>query len=123
MGRGGALGDAFGLFALALFAVAGGPLMTARAWAESYVTLPVLSTDLAAEAGARLLGTAVSLALPGLGALLVAELLAGLLLRAQPLLSGGGGLRLAVALLSVAAGVAAIVGILAGAGLASPLHP
>jgi flagellar biosynthesis protein FliR len=129
MGRGDALGDAFGLFALALFAAAGGPTHLARSWAESYVALPAMGTELAIEAGGRLVATSISLALPGLGALLLAELLAGLLGRAQPLLSpvggggAGGGLRLAVALLAIVAGISAIVNVLAGAGLASPMRP
>jgi type III secretory pathway component EscT len=115
------LGDGMGLFALALFGAAGGPLALARAWGETYVALPVDATRLGVAAGAKLLATAISLALPGLGALLGAELLGGLITRAQPLLAGGGALRVAVALLAIAAGVGAIVTILAGAGLAAPL--
>jgi flagellar biosynthesis protein FliR len=107
-----ALGDAMGLLALALFAAAGGPLQMARLWAESYSVMPVAS-KLAVEGGARLIGTAVSLALPGLGALLLAELLGALIVKAQPTLGGGGALRMAVVLVAIAAGVGAIVTVLA----------
>ncbi len=122
--RPGALGDVLGLFALALFAVVGGPLQLARAWAESYLVLPVGRAlpgglRVVTEAGGRLIGTAIALALPALGALLLAEILGGLLARAQPQVKsiGGGGLRLMVTLVAVAAGVGAIVVVLAGAGL------
>jgi flagellar biosynthetic protein FliR len=122
--RPGALSDAFGLFALALFAATGGPLMLALVWGESYLALPVgraLTGGLrvASAAGGRLIGVAIALALPALGALLLAELLGGLLVRVQPQVRsiGGGGLRLMVTLVAVAAGVGAMVVVLAGAEL------
>ena len=117
-----ALGDAFLLFALALFAGLGGPLMVARAWGESYVVLAPGATltggvQVATEAGARLIAIAITLALPALGALLLAELLGALLLKAQPVLVGGAGVRVLVAIVAVAAGMAAIVEVLATGGL------
>jgi len=122
--HGGALGDAFGLFALALFAVVGGPLHVAAAWGQSYLILPpggALPGGLrvAVETGGLIIATAISLALPALGALLLAELLGALLLKAQPALigNGGGGLRLAVTLVALLAGITAMVTVLAGVGL------
>jgi flagellar biosynthesis protein FliR len=125
-GRTNVLGDAFGLFALALFAAIGGPLMVARAWGQSYALLPTGSAAngsggiaLATEAGAKLIGTAIALSLPALGALLLAELMAALLVKAQPLLlcGGGGPLRLLVTLVAIVTGMSAIITVLASGGL------
>jgi flagellar biosynthesis protein FliR len=122
IGRADVLGDAFGLFALALFAAIGGPLAVARAWGESYAILPTGSSlpggiAVLTEAGARLIGTAIALSLPALGALLLAELMAALLMKAQPVLAGGGGLRLVVTLVAIIAGMSAIITVLASGGL------
>jgi type III secretory pathway component EscT len=117
------LGDAFGLFTLALFAAVGGPLQMALAWGQSYLVLaPGAALDagrVGVEAGAQLIATAIALALPALSALLLAELIGGLIARAQPLAPGGAALRPAVALVAVAAGVAGLVVLLAGASLGS----
>jgi flagellar biosynthesis protein FliR len=88
---GGPFGEALGLLGLALFAALGGPLAVARALGESYLALPAGTTlgtggvDVAIEAGARLVVSAAALAAPALAALLLVEIVAALVVRAQPL--------------------------------------
>jgi flagellar biosynthetic protein FliR len=110
--RRGPLGDAYLLFALALFAAFDGPRMVIVAAAQSYRALPLghvldgaaLPSLLAV--GARLVGAAVTLAAPALAALLVADVALMLLGRAQPWISrtvDGLSLRLLVVVLASAA--------------------
>jgi flagellar biosynthetic protein FliR len=88
---GGPFGEAWGLFALALFAALGGPLAVARALGESYLAVPpgaplgAGGVQVAIEAGVRLVVSAAALAAPALAALLLVEIVAALVVRAQPL--------------------------------------
>jgi type III secretion protein T len=88
-GERGPLAEAYLLFALALFAAADGPRLVAVAAGKSYVAWPVASTPSPSQiigVGAQLVTTAVTLAAPALGAMIVAELLLALVGRVQPAL-------------------------------------
>jgi type III secretory pathway component EscT len=88
-GERGPLAEAYLLFALALFAAADGPRLVAVAACKSYVAWPVASTPSPSQiigVGAQLVTTAVTLAAPALGAMIVAELLLALVGRVQPAL-------------------------------------
>jgi flagellar biosynthesis protein FliR len=85
------LGDAWMLLALALFGLVGGPSLLAGGFAESYLAFPVGSAPsanvgvrLGIEAGARLVSAAAALAAPPLAAVLITQVVAGLVIRAQP---------------------------------------
>jgi flagellar biosynthesis protein FliR len=85
------LADAYALLALALFCALSGPRLVLAGVVESYAALPVGAAvpggaRVAIEAGARLVAAGITVAAPALAALLVAELVAGLVLRAQPAL-------------------------------------
>ncbi|HZS37874.1 MAG TPA: flagellar biosynthetic protein FliR [Polyangia bacterium] len=120
------LGEAYGLFALALFASLSGPRLIASGLAASYQAFPVgaaasqpAGLALALDAGAHLVGAAAAIAAPALGALVLADLFAGLVQRAQPALAqalGAPPLRLIVAVAALALGVAAAATLLASAG-------
>jgi type III secretion protein T len=88
-GERGPLAEAYLLFALALFAVADGPRLVAVAAGRSYVAWPIGRAPSTAEivgVGAQLVTTAVTLAAPALGAMIVAELALALVGRVQPAL-------------------------------------
>ena len=88
-GERGPIGDAYFLFALALFAVADGPRLVAVAAGRSYLTWPIGHAPSAAQVlgvGAGLVTTAVAVAAPPLAAMLVAELALVLVARVQPAL-------------------------------------
>ncbi|MFI5287993.1 MAG: flagellar biosynthetic protein FliR [Polyangia bacterium] len=124
------LGDAYALLALALFAALDGPRLVISGLAESYAAFPVGSAVQAAggarvilEAGAHLVEAAIALAAPVLAALLLAELVAGVAVRAQPALEqaiGFASVRTLVAIavvgLGAATGMRALLGPLAGGG-------
>ena len=93
------LADAYLLFALALYAALDGPRLLLTALAQSYAAFPVGAAPLAAsgvtlalEAGARLVAAAATLAAPVLAALLLAELVVGLVARADRGVGGAVGL-------------------------------
>jgi type III secretory pathway component EscT len=108
-GERGPVADAYGLFALALFAVADGPRLVAVAAGRSYLAWPIAQGPSAAQilgVGAELVATAVAVAAPPLAAMLVAELALLLVARVQPALGravDAAPLR-ALAVLLVAAG-------------------
>jgi flagellar biosynthetic protein FliR len=119
------LGDAYALFALALFAAFDGPRLVIVAAAESYAALPLgaglhggpsgAALPALLAVGARLVAAAVTLAAPGLAALLVADLALALVARPQPLVAQVGAaapLRLAVVVLAVAGGALAATHVL-----------
>jgi type III secretion protein T len=88
-GERGPLAEAYLLFALALFAVADGPRLVAVAAGRSYVAWPIGRAPSTVEivgVGAQLVTTAVTLAAPALGAMIVAELALALVGRVQPAL-------------------------------------
>ncbi|MGZ3439986.1 MAG: flagellar biosynthetic protein FliR [Polyangia bacterium] len=88
-GERGPLAEAYLLFALALFAAADGPRLVAVAAGKSYVAWPIGRAPSAVEilgVGAQLVATAVTLAAPALGAMIVAELALVLIARVQPAL-------------------------------------
>jgi type III secretion protein T len=88
-GERGPLAEAYLLFALALFAAADGPRLVAVAAGKSYVAWPIGRAPSAVEilgVGAQLVSTAVTLAAPALGAMIVAELALVLIARVQPAL-------------------------------------
>jgi flagellar biosynthesis protein FliR len=129
--------DAYLLLALALFAALDGPRLVALAWGQSYVAFPVgavpaapAELNAAVEAGARLVATAAALAAPVLGALLVADVVAGLIARAQPPLAvvPGAPLRIGTAIAVVLVGLGSAVALLAtderglGRALADAAH-
>jgi flagellar biosynthetic protein FliR len=83
----GALAEAFGLFAMALFAVADGPRLVAVAAGRSYGAWPIGKLPSVGEivgVGAGMVVVAVNLAAPALAAMVVAELVLVLVGRAQP---------------------------------------
>jgi flagellar biosynthetic protein FliR len=85
----GPLGTLFSLMALALFAAMNGPRLLVIAVAQSYVAFPVggnlaPGAAVALEAGARLIGAGLVLAAPALAAMVLVELMLGLVARAQP---------------------------------------
>ena len=110
-GARGPLGEAYVLFALALFAAVDGPRLVATAAGRSYLALPIGHVPSAAElvgVGARLVAVGVALAAPALAALLVAELGLTLVGRVQPSLGRAvmaAPLRALVVVLVAAAGV------------------
>ena len=110
LGRG-PLAEAYGLFALALFAVADGPRLVVSAAGASYVAWPIghtLSSPELISVGARLVTTGVAVAAPALAAMLVAELALLLAGRVQPALGRAveaAPLRALAVLLVSAAGV------------------
>jgi flagellar biosynthesis protein FliR len=103
------LGEAYGLLALALFAVVDGPARTLRAALASYAAVPVApSSELLLGVGTQLVATAAALAAPALATLLVTDLALALLARAQPALAravDAAPLRLMAAALVLAGGV------------------
>jgi flagellar biosynthesis protein FliR len=118
------LADAYALFALALFAAFDGPRLVIVAAAQSYAALPLAkgSSSLGLlqllAVGARLVTAAVTLAAPGLAALLVTDVALALVARPQPLVARIGAaapLRLAVVVIAVAAGTVAATHALARA--------
>src|SRR5262249_3463671 len=86
-------GTAYRLFALAIFCSLSGPRILLAALAESYLTLPVGGAleggaQAVIAAAAQLVVAGVGLAAPILATLLLVDLAAGLLERAQPALGG-----------------------------------
>jgi flagellar biosynthetic protein FliR len=81
-------GEAYKLFALALFGALGGPRLVVAALARSYAAFPVAGAapgvEIAIGAGAQLVIAAASIAAPALAAILLVELGIGLVHRAQP---------------------------------------
>jgi flagellar biosynthesis protein FliR len=114
--------DAYLLLALALFAALDGPRLVALGWGQSYLAFPVgavpsasAGLHAAVEAGARLVVAAAALAAPILGALLVADLVAGLIARAHPPLAvvPVAPIRIATALVLALVGLTTVSGAVA----------
>jgi len=115
----GPLGDAYRLFALALFAVADGPRLVAVAAGKSYAAWPIGQAPSQAQVlavGATLVATALALAAPVLAAMVVAELVLALVGRVQPSLArtvDAAPLRALAVLLVAAAAVYSVAHVLA----------
>jgi flagellar biosynthesis protein FliR len=85
------LGEAYVLGGLAIFAALSGPQLVVRGLAASYAAFPVggamdgaASAQVVIELVAKLIASAVAIAAPALAAMLLVELVAGLVVRAQP---------------------------------------
>ncbi len=122
--------SAYSLLALALFASLSGPRLVVSGLAQSYVAFPLGGTpsaaggiEVALTAGGHLVVAAVGLAAPVLAALLLADLVAGLAVRAQPALAQAIGLPSVRNLLAAgvaAAGIAVLARALLSDGEALP---
>jgi flagellar biosynthetic protein FliR len=120
----GPLGTLFTLLALALFAAMNGPRLLVVAVAQSYTAFPVGSAPapgaaVALEAGARLIGAGLILAAPALAALVLVELMVGLIARAQPSVTGAveaASLRTLTVVIVLGLGTLVLSGTLLGEG-------
>lgn len=115
------LAEAYGLLALALFAALSGPRLMVAALADSYAAFPVGGLPsveggltVATEAAFTLIGSAVALAAPALAALLLAELVAGLAVRAQPALAQAVGMASMRTLVTIAVVGLGLLGLASG---------
>lgn len=123
----GPLGDAYLLFALALFAAVDGPRLVVTAAGRSYLALPIGQLPERAEilgVGAQLVAVGAAVAAPALAAVLAAEVGLMLVARVQPSLAravDAAPLRVLALVLVAAAAVFASVRAL-GPALAAAAH-